>query len=54
LVAETPHIFASTTKFPPLDLSAEGVFESAPVPEPGTMTLVGLGLAGLGRRSGSD
>lgn len=48
-VAESPFVSATTTSFPPpLNLWAEGQFETAPVPEPGTVTFVLLGLCGIG------
>jgi hypothetical protein len=49
-VAETDRITASTTEFPPpLNFYAQGDFELAPVPEPGTVALVAIGLAGMAR-----
>jgi PEP-CTERM motif len=46
--AETNRISASTTSFPPpLNFFAEGEFQITPVPEPATLTVVGVGLAGF-------
>ena len=47
-IADTAQVSAMSTRFPPpLDVYATGSFVSDPVPEPATITLLGLGLAAI-------